>query len=279
MPDVSVVIPVGPYHRHLAARAVQSVQAQTEPSTPIVLHDDAGRGAGWARNRGLAQVTTPFTLFLDADDWLEPDAVATLLEAARAVPDMYVYPDWYAARGPVTASDCCYCLPEYRGHTITALVRTDWLRAIGGFDESLPYFEDTDLWLKLRYVGGHLGLHVRRHLLHYSADGQRSTRAIFKRSGGAIALTAEAERTRRSIIERYKGATMPGCCISRSDKTVVPPGTRLETDVLAQALWMGVGRVVGRVSGRVYRGGNYRPMWVDPRDVEASPDKWRRIDG
>lgn len=277
--EVSVVIPVGPYHAHLVQRAIQSVLSQTEKCALVVSPDTEGRGAGWARNRGLERVTTPYTLFLDADDWLESDAVAVLLAAAKDAPEAYLYPDWYAAKGLVIASDCCYCLPEYRGHTITALVRTDWLREIGGFDESLPFLEDTDLWMKLRYVGGHTGVHVGRALLHYSPDGQRSEQAIIRRGGGVVALNAEGERIRKTIVDRYKGAVMPGCCINRSTDPAIPAGAHLETDVLAVALWMGMGRVVGRVSRRVYRGGNLRRMWVDPRDVAAEPHKWRVVNG
>ena len=75
MGDVSIVIPVATYHKDLAARALASVQVQTAPCIPIVIQDTEGRGAGWARNQGLAQVQTPYVVFLDADDEITPTFV------------------------------------------------------------------------------------------------------------------------------------------------------------------------------------------------------------
>lgn len=274
--EVSVVIPVGPYHAHLAQRAMQSVLSQTERCALVVSRDTERHGAGWARNQGLEQVETPYVLFLDADDWLEPDAAAVLLTAAKAAPDRYVYPDWYVGNRAVVANDCCYCLPEYSGHLVTALVPTDWLREIGGFDESLPFLEDTDLWLKLRWVGKREGLHVGKALLHYAPDGQRSAQAYYRKEN-FVSRTAYGDRVRDKILARYQGVTMAGCCVNRTDVLAIAPGARMPSDVLALALWRGNRSVIGKKSGRTYKGGNNRRVWVDPRDIQAAPGQWRRV--
>jgi glycosyltransferase involved in cell wall biosynthesis len=50
-----------------------------------VLKNDTNRGQAETLNRGLAEVTTPYFLGLDADDWLAPNAVERFLAAAEKV--------------------------------------------------------------------------------------------------------------------------------------------------------------------------------------------------
>lgn len=103
-PLVTMIVP-GRDIAAFAPAAIDSLRAQTEPRWRALLIDDgstddtgavfaaaaadderftfvqhpASRGLGAARNIGLAQVDTPFTGFLDADDELLPDALALLL--------------------------------------------------------------------------------------------------------------------------------------------------------------------------------------------------------
>lgn len=77
--------------------------AQQHPDRVLVIHQD-NRGLGAARNRGLDAVDTEFVAFLDSDDLLPVDAVASLLaamvlnpEADVAVGRMATFPkvtDW-----------------------------------------------------------------------------------------------------------------------------------------------------------------------------------------
>jgi glycosyltransferase involved in cell wall biosynthesis len=68
------------------------VQAQTVDCAIETLVDYGGRGAGWARNRLLERVSTPFVVFLDADDYIEPNFVERCLAVWQ--PGRYVYTDW-----------------------------------------------------------------------------------------------------------------------------------------------------------------------------------------
>ncbi|HEX7761899.1 MAG TPA: glycosyltransferase family A protein, partial [Caulobacteraceae bacterium] len=58
-------------------------QAACGDSRVRILRQDH-RGQGAARNRGLAAATTPWVVFLDADDDLAPDFLRHMLAMARA---------------------------------------------------------------------------------------------------------------------------------------------------------------------------------------------------
>ncbi|MGO9954559.1 MAG: glycosyltransferase, partial [Solirubrobacteraceae bacterium] len=121
-----------------------------------LLAGEANGGVSAARNRALATIEEEWTLFLDADDWLAPDALERLvarasrgdcdaihggtarvyadgtLEAVERLPDG---PDQFPvfARAPALPIHSC-------------LVRTQTVRDAGGFDETLINGEDWDLW-------------------------------------------------------------------------------------------------------------------------------------
>jgi hypothetical protein len=262
--QLTFVIPVGPSHTEIARRAIASVEAQTVPCASVVIHDMEGRGAGWARNRGLEQVTTPFVSFLDADDWLEP----TFAEKTLAAFDgrCYVYTDWFRDGAPIKAPDC----PWYNGtwHVITALLPTEWVRTLGGFDETLSGGEDTYLFARLVYAN-YCGKRLLEPLVHYSTDGQRARAFV-----GSAAHTALNERLTREF-----GGKRMSCCGGNIDMEVPPAGERQEGDVLAVALWGGNRQERGRITGRLYpRTGNNKRAWVNPRDAEAAPHLWKVVE-
>lgn len=263
--DVTVVIPIGPMHEHLAARAIASAENQTVPVRVVTVLDTQKHGAGWARNQGLRQVTTPWVLFLDADDWLEPNAVERMLWQAEQVPGMYVYTDWYDGiwhEAPNTGHAWC----GGTWHTISALIPTAWARDVGGFDETLPAGEDTDFFLRLT-TSLHCGIRLSEPLLHYSADGQR---------GALLVQNPEVkDRIWHGFTEKYGGKV--GCC---GQINVVTPGNEhQEGDILAIALWGGNQRKVGPATGRLYpRSGNGARMWIAEADLRAAPHFWQRVD-
>ncbi len=105
MPKISVIVPVYKAEAVLA-KCVDSVLAQTFADWELLLIDDGspdGSGAlcdGYAaqddrvrvfhktnggvssaRNLGMEEAAGDYILFIDADDWIEPDACQTLLEA------------------------------------------------------------------------------------------------------------------------------------------------------------------------------------------------------
>jgi glycosyltransferase involved in cell wall biosynthesis len=178
---VSAVIPSYNSARYLA-QAIGSVQAQRRPVDEIIVVDDCssddsarlaaslgarclstGKNGGPARTRnvGVQAARGDVIAFLDADDWWDPghtEAVIGLLdrfteagvafsrirrcgtwtgESARFIPaDQPMDVFWVQLRDNI--------VPQ-----MAVAVRRDALLAAGGYDETMRYAEDYDLWLRL----------------------------------------------------------------------------------------------------------------------------------
>jgi hypothetical protein len=262
MPDVTVIIPIGPGHEALAERAAASVRAQTVKVEALAIFDRERRGPGNARNRGLARVTTPYVVFLDADDWLDPKFVERALIAIK--PNRYVYTDWMEGQNAKEAPTKPWCGGTW--HVITTLLPTEMARAVGGFDETLPGAEDTDFYLKLT-TRKWCGIRLPEPLFHYGDEGTRAK--TFKAS-------PDERRVMQLISERYGGQM--GCCGNGTGEELPPAGEKQSGDVLARAMWGGNRRERGRITGREYpRVGNGATAWVDPRDIQAAPTLWQEV--
>jgi hypothetical protein len=183
-------------------------------------------------------------------------------------------------------------------HAVTALVPVEWVRAVGGFDEKLPGFEDWDLFCKFAILG-YCGVRTPYPLLIYRrATGTRTRKLLRSRQSddAAPAYTPLGEATAAALYDRYAAyvsgeESLMGCC-SGNQSTVVDAQSALDQllgvatggllmsaapetggDVRMEFIggsW-GEQTYVGRVSGRVYRAGrdpNARFHDVDARDVE-----------
>ena len=331
-PLISIIIPVGPGHAQTLIDALDSVQAQTMPFWECIVVNDTGKpldvrawpwvrlcndlrrvndipgkGAGAARNGGLSHARAPLVLFLDADDVIVPRALEALTSAYVASGGKYVYSDWLTLADEtridgemevreVEEYDPRKMLQGLR-HAVTALIPTAWVRAVGGFDEKLPGFEDWDLYCKLAIMG-YCGVRCPHPLLIYRRAHGTRTRALLKpRAGDAEvpAYTPLGEATAAALYDRYAAylsgeEKVMGCC-SGNESTVVDAQSALDqllgvaTGGLLSAAPTEGGSVrmefiggswgeqtyIGKVSGRVYRAGrdpNARFHDVDARDVE-----------
>lgn len=92
---ITVAIPTHPARGHtsdpgtLLGRAFASVRAQTlQPAGGVSIACDLnGDGAAVTRQRALDEVTTEFVSYLDSDDWLYPNHLATHVRLLTGVTD------------------------------------------------------------------------------------------------------------------------------------------------------------------------------------------------
>ena len=169
-------------HAHFLAQALESVVAQTRPADSIVVVDDGStdnpaevtrrfagvrlirqenRGLSAARNAGLAALETSHVVFLDADDRLEPGAIAAGLACFGRAPDCgFVYGGhrYIDAEGteigerfepPGAAAYVQLLRGNFIGMHATVMYRRESLIAAGAFDERLRRCEDYDLYLRM----------------------------------------------------------------------------------------------------------------------------------
>lgn len=184
---VSVVIPV--YNRStLICRCLDSVRAQTfrpvriivvdnnstddtpevvkdwikknsEPSLKVDLLHEATPGASAARNRGLANVDSTYTLFFDSDDVMHPDLISEAVEAIGNADLVY----WKAE---VVGIDCVtrekpfhsdnLMLRQFFNSQLSTqqyMARTDQFRRIGGWNPEAKVWNDWELGIRIAMSG------------------------------------------------------------------------------------------------------------------------------
>ncbi|MBV8753422.1 MAG: glycosyltransferase [Hyphomicrobiales bacterium] len=185
--SVDVVIPVRDGARYLPD-CLDSVMAQTRPAHIAVVVDDGStdatpdiladyqrrwpalevvrtekRGLPHARNTGIARCRAPFIAFLDSDDvWAANKLERQLPVFAAGIG--FVYCGYRLINQDGRPGSRNVIAPTLRGHVLAALltggnlisgsgssvvVRAPLLERAGGFDESLSFAEDWDLWLRL----------------------------------------------------------------------------------------------------------------------------------
>jgi len=187
MASVSVIIPAFNAAATLSA-TVASVVRQTHTDWEAIIFDDGStdstaanaqawcdrdpriklikgpnRGLAGARNQGAHYATSPWLLFLDADDLLKPIYLETMLAAAAVHPS----PDLVHCAGSKVALDGRIGRPEIPPHkdyfkllashnlfyVHACLVRRSTFEKFGGFDTALDNCEEWDLWQRLARAG------------------------------------------------------------------------------------------------------------------------------
>jgi GT2 family glycosyltransferase len=129
-------------------------------------------GPSFARNRGVEAAAGSLLAFLDSDDLLEAAFVPTIVELLERHPHCLLgfCEAWRIDSEDRKTGRLESGLPEDPGagvlhtpldelvrrelfQTAGALLRRSAFEAAGGFDETLRYSEDTDLWWRLAKVG------------------------------------------------------------------------------------------------------------------------------
>jgi glycosyltransferase involved in cell wall biosynthesis len=130
------------------------------------LHLDSRRGPAGARNAASHVCRGEYVSFLDSDDLMRPEKLASHVhildndpDAAMVYSDEYIMgpdgrisPSGAAAQrgGPLPSGHIArdFVLESFVA-TMTVTVRRSILTELGGFDESMEFNEDDDLWFRI----------------------------------------------------------------------------------------------------------------------------------
>lgn len=166
--------------------------------------DQQNAGVCVARNRGIREARGEFIALVDHDDYWMPNKLVNQLAAFESHPEVgVVFTDF--ARWNPDASDGTHSSPsgfmaeaepqgidsDFSGWiyhqmlldswvlTSTALARSSVIQASGGFDESLPFSEDWDFWLRVSRQCQFLKLKEKTTLYRqHPSQGSRVVRPI-----------------------------------------------------------------------------------------------------
>lgn len=194
-----------------ATPAILADAAKADPRIAIIRQQPMGLVA--ALNRGIAGVRTPFIARLDADDISLPDRLARQVEAAHGDPGLGLlgsYAEEIDEHGkvlgtrkpPMNHKSLTELLK--RGNPFihsTILVRTDLVRACGGYREALAGAEDYDLWLRIAERARVANL--PKTLVRYRVHAQTVTERRNVRMAFSVRLA------RRAAAERAAGRRDP----------------------------------------------------------------------
>lgn len=198
-PLISVIIAV--YNgQDLVGQAISSVLRQTHPNIELFIVNDGstdhtaqvlegfetvdrpGRrvrvlrqdnaGVGAARNRALERVSGDFITFLDADDWMLPHHLSTLLaryeelDTTESGSRTVVYANAFqCTTGGINAGRPQYrekmpepdqqrsVILEYNIGSLYGLFPRCFFTEVGRFDPEQVFVEDWELWLRAIYTG------------------------------------------------------------------------------------------------------------------------------
>lgn len=186
---ISVIIPVGLGHEKIVADAIDSVDTQTFRNWECIVVNDTGKpletelpswvrvlategktGPAHARNVGIKASRGRLFLPLDADDYLQPDALQFMFDAHQQYKEV-IYSDFWETDMTGKKITIHYCddydpylikgskrvvdgiVREGMMHSVTALTPKVHWESVGGYDESLPGWEDWDFQIALGDIG------------------------------------------------------------------------------------------------------------------------------
>jgi len=213
-PLITVIVVNYNYARYLG-ECIDSVIAQTYPNLEIIVVDDGStdnslnvlqaygeklrvlhqenKGVSAARNAGVFASRGEWIAFLDSDDTWQPEKVqkqSTYIQDS-AVGMVFCGVEFMDDSGqclgytrPLLDSDLLPQLVTFTSPTVaggsTAVVKSDCLRDLGGFDEKLSTAADLDMWTRIAAKHGIRAVNAPLVRYRRHSDSMQSNLGLFE---------------------------------------------------------------------------------------------------
>lgn len=223
MKKVSIIIPF--YNCEYIDAAIESALAQTYENIEVIVINDGStlyaekikpyygriryieqgnKGTAGALNTGIANATGEYFTWLSADDLYLPNKVEKQVIALEQSNQVIGYSSYVLINevGSVTSGSVGVSFPNRlsflkhlrQGCAIngcTVMVKMDVLRALGGFDESLRFTHDYDLWARI--AKDYSFSYIEESLVQYRVHSEMGTQKHEQ------AIKAELQQVKRKI--------------------------------------------------------------------------------
>lgn len=158
------------------------IEAYAKDDNRIKVVHQKNAGVAAARQTGLDNATGQYSIFVDADDWIEPDMLVSLTDNATETESDIVFCDYieenengifYRQQKPVSAGSSAVLgqmLIQLHGSLCNKLIRRELYTLSGTrFIEGLNFCEDEYIIIRLLSYGCKVG-YVEKGLYHYDKN-------------------------------------------------------------------------------------------------------------
>ncbi len=164
-----------------------------------IIRNDVNMGLTWSLNRGLAAITTLYTARIDADDWWHKEKLAQQIKFLESNPDYGLVGCCYSNKSPKSKKE--FFMPQTDDAIRRSILKrnpfahscvifsTALVQEVGGYDESVRYGQDYDLWFRLLPLTKCYNV---PHVLCYRSVGQ------------GISVEKQKEQMRQSLKTQMK---------------------------------------------------------------------------
>jgi 2-polyprenyl-3-methyl-5-hydroxy-6-metoxy-1,4-benzoquinol methylase len=171
----------------------------------LVVVNKQNLGLTKSLNKGLKTIKTPYTSRIDADDWWEPDKLEKQLNFLQTNQDYGVIGCWYTnhthkkqyhLKPPMSDQVIRHIIINQNPFAHSCVIfQTQLIQELGGYDNSVRYGQDYELWLRCLPHTKFFNLPI--NLCHRSFTGGISIEKQHDQMRSAI-------RTRLKYIKLYK---------------------------------------------------------------------------